>query len=91
MGTERGIVGHTEVAALLGVHPNTLSRWRDSGRVRVARRVGNRSFYMRADVNRLLADVLREREKFVASKEQRLKQAVAEARGRLRAIRKEAK
>ena len=41
----------SEAAALLGVHPDTLRRWADEGKVPVSRTPGGERRFIRADID----------------------------------------
>ena len=54
MGRNRVDYKVTEAAELLGVHPDTLRRWDDIGKLKAGRTPGGTRFYRRGDINRIL-------------------------------------
>jgi len=46
----------SEAAALLGVHPDTLRRWSDEGKVPVSRTPGGERRYSRADIDAVYSE-----------------------------------
>lgn len=44
----------SDAAAIIGVHPETLRRWADAGKVRTFRTPGGQRRFYRADVENLL-------------------------------------
>lgn len=59
---EQGLVGITEAARLLGVHPNTLRNWADRGLVRAIKLPSGHRRFALAEIERVRRDMGMEQE-----------------------------